>query len=86
MRTEAVVSLDLSAQIRTTRSIYEVIDGEGRVTKRIVEWPYRYTFRFEMELLLESAGFQIEALYGGYRREPFTSESPLMLFLARNSR
>jgi SAM-dependent methyltransferase len=83
VRTETAVSTDLAAQVRVIRSAYEVIDAHGGVRKRIVEWHYRYIYRFEAELLLERAGFQIEALHGGYRREPFTSGSPLMLFLAR---
>jgi SAM-dependent methyltransferase len=83
VRTETAVSIDLASQLRVIRSAYEVIDSRGGVRKRIVEWPYRYQHRFEAELLLERAGFQIEALHGGYRREPFTSESRLMLFLAR---
>jgi len=43
-------------------------------------WPpvvraYCSTYRFEAEHLVERAGFSIETLYDGYRREPFTSES-----------
>ena len=82
-RTEAVVSTDLAAQVRVIRSAYEIVADDGAVTKRIVEWPYRYTYRFEAEHLLERAGFAIEAAYGGYRREPFTSESRSLLLLAR---
>lgn len=82
-RTEAVVDIDLAAQVRVIRSAYEVVTANGAVTKRFVEWPFRYTYRFEAEHLLERAGFTIEALYGGYRREPFVSESRVMLFLAR---
>ena len=82
-RTEAVVSTDLAEQVRVIRSAYEVVADDGSVTKRFVEWPYRYTFRFEAEHLLERAGFEIEAVYGGYRREPFTSESRTLLLLAR---
>jgi len=82
-RTEAVVSTDLADQVRVIRSAYEVVADDGSVTKRFVEWPYRYTFRFEAEHLLERAGFEIDAVYGGYRREPFTSESRTMLLLAR---
>ncbi len=82
-RTEAVVSIDLAAQVRVIRSAYEVVADDGTVTKRFVEWPFRYTYRFEAEHLLERAGFEIEAVYGGYRREPFASESRTMLFLAR---
>jgi SAM-dependent methyltransferase len=83
-RVECVLSTDLSRQVRTIRSAYEVIDDQGAlVSKRFVEWVYRYTYRFEAEHLLERAGFEIESLYGGYKREPFTSQSPAMLFLAR---
>jgi SAM-dependent methyltransferase len=83
-RVESVVATDLAAQIRTIRSIYELIDEHGvPIVKRIVEWPYRYIFRFEAEHLLERAGFAIEATYGGYQREPFTTDSTSMIFLAR---
>jgi hypothetical protein len=78
------VSTDLARQVRVIRSAYEVIDDRGAVvTKRFVEWPYRWTHRFEAEHLLERAGFMVEGLYGGYQREPFTSDSPAMVFLAR---
>jgi SAM-dependent methyltransferase len=82
-RTEAVVSTDLAAQVRVIRSAYEIVADDGSVTKRFVEWPYRYTFRFEAEHLLERAGFEIEAAYGGYRGEPFSSESRTLVLLAR---
>lgn len=85
-RIESVVSADLARQIRVIRSTYEVVDTHGAVVeKRFVEWPYRWTHRFEAEHLLERAGFAVEALYGGYRREPFTSESRTMLFVARKT-
>ncbi len=82
-RTETLIENDLASQTRLIRSAYEIVVPDGTVTKRFVEWPYRYLHRFEAEHLLERGGFTIEALYGGYRREPFNSTSPLMLFLAR---
>jgi SAM-dependent methyltransferase len=83
-RVESVVSTDLARQVRVIRSIYELIDDRGAVIeKRFVEWPYRWTYRFEAEHLLERAGFEVEAVYGGYQREPFVSASATMLFLAR---
>jgi SAM-dependent methyltransferase len=83
-RVESVVSTDLARQIRVIRSAYEVVDDRGNVvTKRFVEWPYRWTYRFEAEHLLERAGFRIQSVYGGYGREPFTSDSRAMVFLAR---
>jgi SAM-dependent methyltransferase len=82
-RTETVVSTDLAAQVRVIRSAYEIVADDGTITKRFVEWPYRFTYRFEVELLLEQAGFEVEAIYGGYEREPFVSDSRLMLVVAR---
>jgi len=82
-RTETVVSTDLATQVRVIRSAYEVVTDAGTVTKRFVEWPFRYTYRFEAEHLLERAGFRLEAVHGGYQREPFASDSRAMLFLAR---
>jgi SAM-dependent methyltransferase len=82
-RTEAVVSTDLARQVRVIRSAYEVVARDGSLTKRFVEWPFRYVYRFEAEHLLERAGFGVEEVYGGYGREPFVSDSRVMLFLAR---
>jgi SAM-dependent methyltransferase len=82
-RVESVVATDLARQVRVIRSIYETVDDAGRVVeKRFVEWPYRWMYRFEAEHLLQRAGFEVEAVYGGYQRETFTSESPNMLFQA----
>jgi SAM-dependent methyltransferase len=85
-RVESVVSTDLARQVRIIRSAYEIIDDHGSVVaKRFVEWPYRWTYRFEAEHLLARAGFTVEAVHGGYQREPFTSSSPAMVFLARKA-
>lgn len=84
-RTETAVSTDLAAQIRVIRSAWEVISSDGGVTKRIVEWSFRYTYRFEAELLLEQAGFTIEHVFGGYQCEPFTSDSTVLLVVARRN-
>lgn len=51
-RTETMVSTDLAIQVRVIRFAYEIVDDE-QVTKRFVEWPFRWTRRFEAEHLLE---------------------------------
>lgn len=81
-RTETMVSTDLAAQVRVIRSAYEIVT-DGVVTKRIVEWPFRYTYRFEAEHLLERAGFDVETVHGGYHGEEFTSDSSVLLLLGR---
>lgn len=83
-RVESVVSTDLAQQVRVIRSIYELVDDRGAVIeKHFVEWPYRWTHRYEAEHLVERAGLEIEAVYGGYNREAFTSDSAAMMFVAR---
>jgi SAM-dependent methyltransferase len=82
-RVESVVTTDAARQVRVIRSAYEVIDDHGAVVaKRFVEWSYRYTYRFEAEHLLARGGFEIQAVYGGYGREPFTSDSQSVVFVA----
>lgn len=78
-----MVATDLAAQVRVVRSAYEVVAADGSVTKRLVEWPFRSTCRVEAEHLLERAGFAVEAVHGGYGREPFESASTVLLLVAR---
>ncbi len=83
-RTETMVETDLARQVRIIRSAYEIVSADGAVTKRFVEWPYRYTYRFEAEHLLERAGFTIDAVLGDYDEQArFHSDSNAMVFLAR---
>lgn len=81
-RTETMVSTDLAAQVRVIRSAYEVVQ-DGQVTKRFVEWPFRYTYRFEAEHLLERTGFDVEATYGTYAGGAYESDSPVLLLVGR---
>ncbi len=79
-----MVDTDLARQVRIIRSAYEIVAADGAVTKRFVEWPYRYTYRFEAEHLLERAGFTVEAVLGDYEEQSqFYSDSNAMVFLAR---
>ncbi len=82
MRTEAVISTDWAAQLRRIRSTYDLVNSDGAVTRRIVEWPLRFTHRFEAELLLESAGFEVQTVKGGYDDEELTSTSKRMVVIA----
>jgi hypothetical protein len=39
----------------------------------------------ELELMLRLAGFEVEAVYGGFEGEPFTAGSDHLIVLARRS-
>lgn len=83
VRTETAVSTDTARQVRVVRSVYDVVAPDGTVRKRMVQWPFRWTYRFEAELLLERAGLRVEAVYGGYEREPYSADSRCLLLVAR---
>ena len=57
----------------------EIIRDDG-ATLRL--W---WATKSEWEGLLDVAGFEIEALYGGFAREPYTDESLEMVWVARKS-
>ena len=43
----------------------------------------RVVGRGELELMLRLAGFEVEAVYGGFEGEPFAAESDHLIMLAR---
>jgi SAM-dependent methyltransferase len=52
--------------------IFEEWDREGRVVARTSSpLTLRYVYRYEMQYLLELAGYTVEALYGDFHRGPF---------------
>lgn len=67
-----------------THMIEEVGD-DGTVLRRTYGRPQtvRYFHRYEMELLLEKAGFAIEALYGDVAKSPYRATSPDFIWVAR---
>jgi SAM-dependent methyltransferase len=62
---------------------YDEIEPDGRVRRTHYSLYWRPIFRYEAELMLERAGFRIEALEGGHQKEPYTAQSPKMFILAR---
>lgn len=59
----------------------EAQDGAlSRLTHRVA---MRWTGRYEMELLLQQAGYRVEKVYGGYELDEFGEGSERMIFVAR---
>lgn len=83
MRTETTVATDRVSQVRLMRSAYETISPDGAVSKAVVEWPLRYAFRNEAELLLESAGIEVVAEWGDYDRSPYGPDSRALIVAGR---
>jgi SAM-dependent methyltransferase len=62
---------------------YDELTETGQVARREYSVLWRPIFRYELELMLQAAGFRIEAMEGGNQREPFTAQSPKIFALAR---
>jgi SAM-dependent methyltransferase len=76
-------TVDLAQQVIRVTFIVDRIDSEGRVQRTLFPFSVRYLFRYELELLLLHAGFEIEAIYGSYDLDEYCSESEKMIAVAR---
>lgn len=57
---------------------YDEIGVGEVVERRYYSFVWRPLYRFELQLMLEEAGFLVEAVEGGHHGETFTSRSPKM--------
>lgn len=74
---------DVAEQRQAVEFIYDELHDDGRVMRRRMPFVMRWLYRFEAEHLLRRAGFVVEAIYGDYDLEPYTSESAQLLIIAR---
>jgi len=80
----SVSRYDAATQLLSMRLFYELYDQEGRLqNKRMHELAVRVVGCGELELMLRLAGFEVEAVYGGFEGEPFGGESERLISLAR---
>lgn len=77
---------DAAAQRQHVEFVYDEIRADGTLIRRTLPFTMRWLYRFELEHLLTRAGFVIDGLYGDYDLEPYTSESPQLIVVARKSR
>ena len=77
---------DPVTQVNEVRLIIEEVSDEGVVERRFMrDFEQRYTFRYEMEHLLELCGFDLEAVYGDFDGGPVTEGSEDLVWVARAS-
>ena len=75
---------DPVSQVNDTRLIIEEVSDEGVVERRLIrDFEQRYTFRYEMEHLLELCGFDLEGVYGDFEGGPVTGETEDLVWVAR---
>ena len=82
----SVSRYDAASQLLWMRLFYELYDREGKLeNRRAHELAIRIVGRGELELMLRLAGFEVEAVYGGFEGDPFTAESDHLIALARRA-
>ena len=86
IRQSAHTEYDLANQTLVSLWRYEHADAGGGRVAHDYRLRLHYFFRFEFEWMLEACGFEVEALYGDFERNPFTAASPEMIFVARRRR
>lgn len=80
----SVSRYDPASQLLYMRLFYELYGEQGALeNKRAHDLTIRVVGRGELELMLKLAGFEVEAVYGGFEGEPFDAGSDHLIVLAR---
>jgi len=75
---------DAASQLMQMRLFYERYGAKGVLeSRRAHDLTIRIVGRNELLLMLRLSGFEVEAVYGGFEGEPFTSASDHLVVLAR---
>lgn len=71
-----------SEQLDELMFFYDEQDERGFLRRSMVELKLRWFTRFELELLLETAGWRVDEVYGNYDLEPFGPGSDRLIVVA----
>ena len=74
---------DFAAQTHFVEFVYDQIGPDRLLRRDVLPFTMRWVYRFELELLLEQAGFVLEGLFGSYDLDDFTSGSDRLIAVAR---
>jgi SAM-dependent methyltransferase len=74
-----------SEQVDELMFFYDEQDERGFLRRSMVELRLRWFTRFELELLLQNAGWHIDELYGNYDLAPYGPDSDRILIVARRA-
>jgi SAM-dependent methyltransferase len=79
-----VAGFDSATQIITENRHFRFYDARGLFEKEeVVYWENRFFFLGEIQLLLESAGFEIVNVYGDFAFKQYAHDSQVMVVVAR---
>lgn len=84
IRKDRHVGCDIVNQIQHSELQFEEYDAGGLlVRERTVPLYTRYTFRYELQLLLERVGFEVVDVYGDYDRQPYDGAGEILAVARR---
>jgi len=72
-----------STQRHRITLFYDREAEDGALSRLTQQMTLRWTGRYEMEMLLQQAGYRVEKVYGGYELEEFGEGSERMIFVVR---
>ena len=78
----SVRTVDWAEQIQETLFIYEEILPDGTTHRTACPFTIRFLWRGEAELLLQSAGFTVEEVWGDFDGTPYHATSDHLILLA----
>ena len=78
----SVRTVDVADQLQDTLFIYEEIFPDGQVRRTPCPFTLRFLWRNEVELMLQLAGFTVEAIWGDFEGNPYGNFSEHLILLA----
>jgi SAM-dependent methyltransferase len=76
-------TVDRAAQTVALANYYDEISPDGGVKRHLAPFALRYLTRGETDLLMSSAGLEVESVYGSYEMDAFQNDSPRLIVVAR---
>jgi SAM-dependent methyltransferase len=78
-----IEQVDEAAQTISVTLFADRIAADGTLTRMLAAMTLRFALRFELEALLRAASFTPEQCYGTYDLDPYATESPRLILVAR---
>ncbi len=74
---------DVSKQHTYGWVIYDFIKHDGSVKRQFISFRYRYFFAGEMQQMLRQTGYDIERVFGDFKKATFQAQSPRIIIVAK---
>lgn len=81
-----VRSMDWAEQIQETVFIYEETLPDGTTRRTVCPFPLRFLWRHEAELMLQTAGFTVEAVWGDFEGGDYDAASNQLILLGKKGK